>query len=89
MDDRSYHFGEREAGRPRAAGRTTASGTFQSHVESLAQGSRTLRQDRELAFYGAQHLNPSGFSTRDDAGTARDIARKTLAAVEPHVPSPD
>lgn len=59
----------------------------QPHVESLAAGSRTLRRDRELAFYGAEDLTPSGFYTRNDATAARDIARKTVAAVEPHVPA--
>jgi HEPN domain-containing protein len=60
---------------------------IQPHVEALAAGSRTLRRDRELAFYGAEDLTPSGFYTRDDAIAARDIARKTVAAVEPHVPN--
>jgi len=60
---------------------------IQQHVEALAAGSRTLRRDRELAFYGAEDLTPSGFYTRDDATAARDIARKTVAAVEPHVPT--
>ena len=59
---------------------------IQQHVEALAAGSRTLRRDRELAFYGAEDLTPSGFYTRDDATAAREIARKTVAAVEPHVP---
>jgi len=58
----------------------------QQQVETLAAGSRTLRRDRELAFYGAEDLTPSGFYTRDDATTARDIARKTVATVSPHVP---
>ncbi|MFM8951853.1 MAG: HEPN domain-containing protein [Planctomycetaceae bacterium] len=59
------------------------------HVEALAAGSRTLRRDRELAFYGAEDLTPSGFYTRDDAATAREIARTTVAAVEPHGPTGD
>ena len=59
---------------------------IQQHVEALAAGSKILRRDRELAFYGAEDLTPSGFYTRDDATVARDIARKTVAAVVPHVP---
>jgi HEPN domain-containing protein len=59
---------------------------IQQHVEALAGGSRMLRRDRELAFYGAEDLTPSGFYTRDDATAARDIARKTVAAVAPHAP---
>ena len=58
----------------------------QPHVEALAAGSRSLRRDRELAFYGAEDLTPSGFYTRQDAVAARDIARQTVAAVEPHLP---
>jgi HEPN domain-containing protein len=60
---------------------------IQRQVEALAAGSRTLRRDRELAFYGAEDLTPSGFYSRDDADTARDIARKTVAAVRQHVPA--
>lgn len=60
---------------------------IQSQVEALAAGSRMLRRDRELAFYGAEDLTPSGFYTRDDATVARDIARKTVAAVAPHGPT--
>lgn len=56
----------------------------QQQVESLAAGSRTLRRDRELAFYHAEDLTPSGFYTRA-ATAARDTPRKTVAAVEPHV----
>jgi HEPN domain-containing protein len=60
---------------------------IQPHLEALAAGSRTLRRDHELAFYGAEDLTPSSFYTREDATGARDIARKTAAAVEPHVPT--
>jgi len=58
---------------------------IQPSLDALAAGSRTLRRDRELAFYGAEDLTPSGFYTRDDAVAAREIARTTVAAVEPHV----
>ena len=59
---------------------------IQQDLDMLAAGSRTLRRDRELAFYGAEDLTPSGFYTQADAVSARDIARKTVATVEPHVP---
>ena len=58
---------------------------IQRDLDTLAAGSRTLRRDRELAFYGAEDLTPSGFYTQDDATSAREIARRTVAAVEPHV----
>jgi hypothetical protein len=45
-----------------------------------------LRRDRELAFYGAEDLTPSGFYTKEDAVSARDVARRTVATVLPHVP---
>jgi HEPN domain-containing protein len=68
------------------AERTRLPQAVQPHVEALAAGSRTLRRDRELAFYGAEDLTPSGFYTRQDAIAARDIARQTVAAVKPLLP---
>ncbi len=55
------------------------------HLQGLAEISRQLRRDRELAFYGAEDLTPSGFYTRDDAVQARDGARRTVELVQPHV----
>jgi len=69
-----------------AAERARLPPAVQPHVEALAAGSRTLRRDRELAFYGAEDLTPSGFYTRQDAIAARDIARQTVAAVKPLLP---
>lgn len=54
-------------------------------VESLAEISRQLRRDRELAFYGAEDLTPSGFYSQKDAERARDGARTTVTLVKPHV----
>ncbi len=62
---------------------------IQRNLDALAAGSRTLRRDRELAFYGAEDLTPSGFYTKEDAASARDIARRTVATVLPHVPGRD
>ena len=56
-----------------------------SHVERLASISRTLRRDRELAFYGAEDLTPSSFYRESDAVIARDSARDVVAVVRPHV----
>jgi len=58
----------------------------QSELEALAAISRDLRRDRELAFYGAEDLTPSGFYTREDADRARSGARRAVTAVRPHVP---
>jgi HEPN domain-containing protein len=60
---------------------------IQQDLDTLAAGSRTLRRDRELAFYGAEDLTPSGFYTQEDAISAREIARRTVATIEPHVPA--
>lgn len=54
-------------------------------VERLAQTSKDLRRDRELAFYGAEDLTPSGFYSKEDAVKARDGARLTVRLVKPHV----
>lgn len=54
-------------------------------LPELAEISRQLRRDRELAFYGAEDLTPSGFYSRSDAERARRDARRTVELVEPHV----
>ena len=56
-----------------------------NHVERLASTSRTLRRDRELAFYGAEDLTPSSFYREHDADIARDSARDVVATVRPYV----
>ncbi|NOZ94621.1 MAG: HEPN domain-containing protein [Acidobacteria bacterium] len=58
---------------------------LQPHVEELASISRSLRRDRELAFYGAEDLTPSGFYRREDARRAMDAARRAASCVEPFV----
>lgn len=55
-------------------------------LEKLTEISRDLRRDRELAFYGAEDLTPSGFYSKADAQEARRGARITVQLVEPHVP---
>jgi HEPN domain-containing protein len=54
-------------------------------LEFLTRTSRALRRDRELAFYGAEDLTPSGFYSREDAEEARAGARKVVELVRPHV----
>lgn len=54
-------------------------------LDTLTQASRQLRRDRELAFYGAEDLTPSGFYSREDAELARASARRTVDLVKPHV----
>ncbi len=55
------------------------------HLPELAEISRQLRRDRELAFYGAEDLTPSGFYARGDAERAQRAAARTVALIEPHV----
>jgi HEPN domain-containing protein len=57
----------------------------QREVERLAEVSRELRRDRELAFYGAEDLTPSGFYREADADRARSSARMVVAMVVPLV----
>ena len=54
-------------------------------LATLIRASRELRRDRELAFYGAEDLTPSGFYSREDAERARSSARRTVELVGPHV----
>lgn len=60
-------------------------GALASHVPRLAEISRSLRRDRELAFYGAEDLTPSDFYKQADAQSARDAARFVVHHVRPHV----
>ena len=59
--------------------------TLAAEVDALAAISRSLRRDRELAFYGAEDLTPSGFYSREDGERARDGARRTVELVQPHI----
>jgi HEPN domain-containing protein len=54
-------------------------------LERLAEASRRLRRDRELAFYGAEDFTPSAFYKRADAETARQAARMVVKTVRPHI----
>lgn len=55
-------------------------------LAKLTEASRQLRRDRELAFYGAEDLTPSGFYSRADAEQARSSARDVVALVRSAVP---
>jgi hypothetical protein len=56
-----------------------------AELERLADVSRRLRRDRELAFYGAEDLTPSDFYNKSDAEDARRGARFVVRTVRPHV----
>lgn len=59
--------------------------SLRAELETLTRISRDLRRDRELAFYGAEDLTPSGFYTREDGERARTGARRTVELVRPHI----
>jgi len=52
-----------------------------AHIEDLVTISRSLRRDRELAFYGSEDLTPSDFYQRPDAEQARAGARRVVEVV--------
>jgi hypothetical protein len=54
-------------------------------MDRLADASRGLRRDRELAFYGAEDLTPSDFYQKRDAEQARQAATFVVQTVRPHV----
>jgi len=61
------------------------SGPLQKKVARLCEISKTLRRDREIAFYGSENLTPSKFYTRKDAVAALEMARWVIRAVGPAI----
>jgi HEPN domain-containing protein len=59
------------------------------HADKLARYSRTLRRDRELAFYGSEDLTPTDFYREKDAREARAMARAAVACIKPAFAPPD
>lgn len=51
------------------------------HIGELVEISRSLRRDRELAFYGSEDLTPSEFYRREDAEQALAGARRVVELV--------
>ena len=49
--------------------------SLKANLHELTRISRSLRRDRELAFYGSEDLTPSDFYTREDAAAALKDAR--------------
>ena len=58
---------------------------LQCEADWLADISRQLRRDRELAFYGAEDLTPTDFYSRADASAAQAGARRVVKFVYPQV----
>jgi len=60
--------------------------TLGPSVDELAEVSRQLRRDRELAFYGAEDLTPGEFYAQADADRALASAHRVVDLVSGHVP---
>ncbi len=60
--------------------------SVRSRVDRMAETSRDLRRDRELAFYGAEDLVPSEFYGEEDAHRALEGARFVIEATVSVVP---
>jgi HEPN domain-containing protein len=74
--DLSEAFAENEARLPEAA---------QSSVGRWCEISKSLRKDRELAFYGSEDVTPSKFYGREDALAAKGMAEEVLATTAPWI----
>ena len=59
--------------------------SIRGKLGKLAKISKTMRRDRELAFYGSEDLTPSEFYEKEDAQEAFDNARFVVDAVEPTI----
>ncbi|MCP4677498.1 MAG: HEPN domain-containing protein [Deltaproteobacteria bacterium] len=52
-----------------------------NHVDRLSKISRSLRRDRELAFYGSEDLTPSEFYQAEDATEAFESAKWVVGLI--------
>ena len=59
--------------------------SFQKEISKLTKISKSLRRDRELAFYGSEDLTPLDFYKKEDAKLAMEQATFVVEAVRPHV----
>ena len=55
------------------------------HLDELVSASRSLRRDRELAFYGSEDLTPSEFYGPADSAEARKVAARVVEIVSASV----
>jgi len=53
-----------------------------ANLDQLAHASRTLRRDRELAFYGGEDFTPGEFYKIADGETAMNLAREAIASAQ-------
>ena len=55
------------------------------HLPRLSTNSKSLRRDREQAFYGSEDLTPSEFYSKPDAEQARADATWVVATLKPNI----
>jgi HEPN domain-containing protein len=56
-----------------------------SKIPEFSKISKSLRRDRELAFYGSEDLTPQNFYSKSDAELAMNQAIFIVTEVKPHV----
>ena len=56
-------------------------GDVEKQLKKIVTISKSLRRDREIAFYGTEDLTPTDFYAEDDAETARSGAKFIFLAV--------
>lgn len=54
-------------------------------IKVMSKISKTLRRDREIAFYGTEDLTPSEFYDIQDAEQAFDHAKNIVSWILPHI----
>ncbi len=54
---------------------------LQLEIENLGNISRSLRRDRELAFYGSEDLTPLEFYKKEDASLAKKQAKVVIDTI--------
>ena len=57
-------------------------GSMATEINKVVRISKSLRRDREIAFYGTEDLTPSDFYSEEDAQLAREGARFVYSTVE-------
>ncbi len=62
--------------------RSTLRALSDEQIHLVVNISRTLRRDRELAFYGSEDLTPSEFYKKEDAETAKSQANQVVEIVK-------
>lgn len=55
---------------------------LRKHIPELNKISKSLRRDRELAFYGSEDLTPLEFYNKEDAETAKKQAEFVVKTVQ-------